>query len=917
MQTGIPAPTMESAYPNYAAAGQPQLQAPGAYGSQLYGQQPNPSPGYPQPGGHPPQDPYATGVLNAAPPVPQGGYPGYGTQQQQQPPQAGQYGMQQQQPAGYPPQQQQQQSYFQDPNAMMAQQQHPQQQMYQQQQAYGGMGRPESVNIHKIPLGTAIDHPGIPHLLPQTIVEEFQKPVHVVSSSIEPLQPRSVRPTFNVIPGTKAVTDLLPLPIGICINPVGEGADIPEASFPNFKQMVRCGKCNAYINPFTMFTKNGAQYQCIMCKTLCQVPERYYCPLDPQTNLRQDRHQRPELLHCSVDLIATPEFLTVPPRRPVMVLLLDCSHAAATSGLLAAMCRGSLRALEELKNDEFLHMAIVAYDSSVHFFQVLEGSEPQMITSPDVVTDLCHADDKFHLNGVELPCPVSELVVPVRECYQLLRMTLTQLPTMSASQSEAGCAFGPAINVAMTLLAKTGGKIIAGIASNPSHGEGAVKQRFDPEKLSKQPKEYTMCQPGMEWYKERSLSCSATSISVDLVVGPAGVPELSTIAPIARYTGGHIYHATATSMGGLARTVERCLTRFTAYDAILRVRTSPGVMVTNFYGHFHVREADLLTLPVVDEDTGYAVEIALTPQFKGKFAYVQFATIFTTRARQRRIRVHTLQLRVGDTLTSVVNSIDSLAMASLLTRMCVDKAFSSPFADAQAAVTKRLTDSLRNIQVQLNMQGMGRSQSELNIPESMKYVPQIIAAFFRFAAVGAPLDRAIPPSQRIANMAMIMNTTPEAAISSFMGWTYALYNPSAPVEELPAFTLSTLRYFTDSTVYLTHTGTSLVLWVGNRVDGHVLDGLHINLPRALEDQMINPKKDLSAVNERLGGLVAYLQGLSQAAYSAAVEVSPQGNKLYESVLARFMTESSISPLVSYGDYLKILWKQSEPVAGKK
>lgn len=776
---------------------------------------------------------------------------------------------------------------------------------------------PELLRIHRIPLGTELEHPEIPHLLPQHLMEDFQRHPRKPQTSLTFSNLRTVRPSSTVIPGTKAVSDLIPLPVGIVVSPMADGNNLPLATFPQCKQMIRCRSCGAYVNPYTPFVDQGYQFQCVCCRLKCNVPTTYYSPLNPQTGLRMDREQRPELSCCSVDLQATPEFLVSAPRRQVLALLLDCSHAAVTCGLLSSMCAGGLLALETLKLEEQLHMTIVAYDSTVHFFRIVDD-EAQMVSAPDIVNDVSRVTDNFHLAGVELPCPVGELVVPVKEGYRAFQDILKKLPVIFTMENESGCAFGPALNAMMVLLSNSGGKVIAGITSNPIQGEGSVKSRFDFNKLSNQPKEYTVCQAGNEWYKTRALSCSSMSISVDLIVGSAAVTELGSIYPLARFTGGHVYHMKETNKRGCAQTVEHSLTRFLASDAIMRVRSTTGVTISSYYGHFHVAEMDLLTLPIVDEDMTYAVELSVSPSLKGKFAYVQFSTVYTNRNRERRIRVHTVQLRIGESLTSVINSIDCLGLVGLLFRSYVDRAMSTPFSTVQQEMNKAIGMVLRNVQVQLNLQGVPRSQADINVPASIKYLPQIVSAFFRFGAIGASIkDQAVPPSVRLANMALILTSRPEAMVGSMMGWTYTLYSPIVPIEELPCFTYSSISRFSENVVQLTHTGSSLIVWVGHKVNDDVIKALHLQQPRRAEEIPGAPLQDLSGVYQRMIELKNYLQEVTKSCYTAEIEETPEGNAIYQAELQRFMQESNCFPLLPYKSYLELLWSESVPKLDKK
>ena len=64
----------------------------------------------------------------------------------------------------------------------------------------------------------------------------------------------------------------------------------------------------------------------------------------------------------------------------------------------------------------------------------------------------------------------------------------------------------------------------------------------------------------------------------------------------------------------LKKALERVLLRETGFEAVMRIRCSVGYKITHFYGHFHLRSADLMALPNIDEDKAMGVLIAHNPQ---------------------------------------------------------------------------------------------------------------------------------------------------------------------------------------------------------------------------------------------------------------------------------------------------------------
>ncbi|KAG5473401.1 hypothetical protein LSCM4_03464 [Leishmania orientalis] len=789
-------------------------------------------------------------------------------------------------------------------------------------QGYLQQANPDLVRVTQVQMrqssskpGSLYDHPSVPRIMPQDIEDDLRQrmpaPVHIT-----PTSRICVRPTMSTFPQTQQLADSLSLPLGINFRPFAEPRLNEVDLSDKGNAMIRCKSCGAYINPFTTFTEanDGSRWQCILCKHTNMTPRAYFSHVDPQTGQLEDIMSRPELLNCSVDFYATPEFLKRPPRRPVFLLMLDCSFSAVASGLLEAMCRGALTALDSMKDDDALYMGILGYDSTVYFFNMRSSlSAPRMMASPDTVKDIANVNDDFKLEKVELPCPASDLVVPVKESYRLLRLVLESMPHMFASTKEVGCAFGPAFAAAVTMLEANGGKVLASITSIPSEGDGKLKHRFDPAKLSNQPKEYTMCAAANDWYKQRALACSNSAISVDLFVGANQDVDLTTIAPLSRFTSGSIHRATAVNMSGMADQVQRTLLRFTAFDCTLRVRTSKGLIVPNFYGHCHVRVPDLLVLPVADEDSSYSIEFKMGPNFAAKFAYVQFAVVYTTRSRERRIRVHTIQIPVSSVIGPVINSISSLGMSCFLSKMCVDMAVNGPFAHAQDKITEKLTTAWKAALKQIEAQGMRPSPGVLLIPESMRFIPQLLCGFFRCAATGLATVRPLPPDERVASMSSVMSCPIEAMVPWYVTWTYVVYAPEEDVNRLPASIFSSEQCVHREGVYLINVGAVIVLWFGKQVHPTICQLFGMEPGEVTPEkgqsqaQLSGSPEQLEALRQRVEDLIWLHRQLNRGAFTAVMERCMQGNSTYEPMMKRGMGEDNTRNLVAYGSYLRKVW----------
>lgn len=84
-----------------------------------------------------------------------------------------------------------------------------------------------------------------------------------------------------------------------------------------------------------------------------------------------------------------------------------------------------------------------------------------------------------------------------------------------------------------------------------------------------------------------------------------------------KFSGGCIYHLplfrvnTAQNADYLSRILVRYLTRKIGFEAVMRIRCTRGLSIHTFHGNFFVRSTDLLSLPNVNPDAGFGMQISI------------------------------------------------------------------------------------------------------------------------------------------------------------------------------------------------------------------------------------------------------------------------------------------------------------------
>ena len=82
-----------------------------------------------------------------------------------------------------------------------------------------------------------------------------------------------------------------------------------------------------------------------------------------------------------------------------------------------------------------------------------------------------------------------------------------------------------------------------------------------------------------------------------------GYLDLASLGTLPKYTCGHLYFHPNFSVPRdahrLANELGHNLTRLTGWEAVMRIRCSRGLRISNFHGNFFIRSTDLLALPQV------------------------------------------------------------------------------------------------------------------------------------------------------------------------------------------------------------------------------------------------------------------------------------------------------------------------------
>jgi len=636
-------------------------------------------------------------------------------------------------------------------------------------------------------------------MMQQQQMQQQPTPPEVVPDYVHTCDPQQLSLTAGVLPSQTSTAARAHVPLGIVLQPLSASSvECPTINF-GAVGIVRCKQCRAYMNPYVKWTDGGARWRCNLCGSMNDTPSGYYSAIDPNTQLRADIMERKELIYSTVEVVATPHYMIRAPMPCVFFFVLDVSKAAVSSGMLARACATIHDVLDKLPGGKRTMIGFITFDSKVHYYS-LNGKGPRMHVLPDL-------DDIF------LPEP-RDLLTNLFEAKKDVEHLLQTLPAMHEKTEDVEAALGPALEAAHQVMKPMGGRLSLFSATLPSIGNGRLMNRDNPNLLGK-PDEHKLLLPATEYYKEKAFQFSHVQITIDVYLFSCHYTDVATLNSLAKFTGGQTnrFPAYFDSKDGeeFYRLLSHALTREQGWESVIRVRVGKGYKVTDFFGNFRLRSTDLLTVPCIDSDKTYALQLAVDEKgVKTPSVSVQSALLYTTSFGERRIRVHTLCVPVTSFTTHIYQSVNSSVLTLMLFKQAIAMVTSSSFDKAREHIRQSVTALLRSYSYTSN--AYSHSQT-LQLPENLNTLPLQCLGLLKHEAFR---DRNVPSDQRATIHSLMYPLglgNVEISVRPRLIPIHNLDGKSMPEE------LQLTASVVDSTsVLLLDNGRHFLVRIGNRVD---------------------------------------------------------------------------------------------------
>mmetsp|Transcript_52422 Transcript_52422/g.126887 ORF Transcript_52422/g.126887 Transcript_52422/m.126887 type:complete len:1184 (+) Transcript_52422:261-3812(+) len=769
--------------------------------------------------------------------------------------------------------------------------------------------------------------------------QQQQQPQQLYQENIDfniKIPDRLFRLTCDKIPQTNQVAASSRVPLGGILRPLApcpDGEEDVDTVQPGQAGIIRCKRCRTYINAFVHWVEHGRRWRCNICGQMNDTPAAYFCHLDDQ-GLRRDRFERPELSKGVVEFIAPAEYMVRPPQEPSYFFVLDVSATAVRCGMLHSAAQAIKRSLDDLPGGQRTKVGFITFDNSVQYYNLASDlSQPQML----VVSDL---------KELFVPLP-DNLLVNLAESRSVVDAFLDSLPEMFVKNPVVSqSCLGPALKAAFTVMKQIGGKMCVFQSIQPNLGDGALKPRENQSFMGTNA-EMKLLRPDLPWYKDTAIEFSRQQISVDMFLFPYAYMDLSALGELPKLTSGsmHSYVMFNYEKDGprFEEQLNKVLVQETAFEAVMRIRCTKGMRITNFYGNFYIRGTDLMALPNVNSESIFGFDLAHDEvNIASNYVTMQAALLYTSSEGQRRIRVMTQAIPVTTLTSDLIKSVDVFPLMNLLSKQGVDVASKTNLDNARMRMQQTCVELIRAAKGGDRRMVSGyavpqapqsnEGEEDDSLPESLQLFPLYTLALMKNVAFRGGTD--VHPDERVQAWYYINQMWLDRSKPFIYPRLFSLHDmdPDAgyPVEtdqldelsddlyagrsytRLPQALPLTIESLSSNGLYLLDNGVEFGVWVGREAPQHHVQAL-FGVP-SLDNYDANSLKIQTEGDEfavRIGSIVNALRDSESDTYpvSSKINIVREGDSNMEARFFWFMVEDPASfqgGTYSYEDFMKFV-----------
>merc|ERR1712137_236277 len=527
---------------------------------------------------------------------------------------------------------------------------------------------------------------------------------------------RFMRSSANVLPNSPAQANQLGFPLGVVVQPLGDtqAGDTFLPLITPSGNLPRCSRCHGYHNALNVPLKGGTSYVCFLCQHTNQLEQQ-------GTNVSMSfgsTHEDAAMTQGSVEYITPSDYIDKSPTPASFVFLIETSANALQTGIIQSFVDSMKAILPALPSNSPVRFAFVTFERDIRFYNLAEGrTRPQIFVMVDQGEGILPVAE-----------PLGSFLVTWRESSEQIEQFLDLLPSLCEPEvgDEIPVCTGAAIRTTGLLLKQVGGKIVIIQSSRPTAPPAELANRYSLEYLGTS-REKELYRPQNSYYEDMANDCRRYRISFDHFLFAHGVQnylDVASLLPLTKLTGGQMYYYTKFNYENdrlkFHYQLYRILTRTSGKSALVRIRTSPGVDVTQLRGSFRLENDTDMSYSSINSDTTLCADLTVRETLPDESSVgIQVVVLYTTSFGESRIRIHSKQIPVSSNYRKVMAAADVDSIVYLNCARYFELCFSKDLPAVRETIVEDCLPSLQGFK-----KHSGHSIGpELALPDALRLYP--------------------------------------------------------------------------------------------------------------------------------------------------------------------------------------------------
>ena len=476
--------------------------------------------------------------------------------------------------------------------------------------------------------------------------------------------------------------------------------------------ILRCERCQCFVNPSFIFRDNWDKYTCNICEMEGKVPANYIDRINPQPE------SHPETQFGVYDFLVPDSYCFTDVKGHDILLCFDMSYESLVNGSFFHVLANLTVFLESLEED--VSLGFLLFDSVVSFFRVTDegdGDEIGFVRCVDSDSPASLPRSELFLNAKRDKTRIEKLIAFLQafaekqynEKHNEIKNTAHDLEALGRTLEDCFKANPGHVIIFTSTFKKTGTEV--------------VKYK-DTDKVP-------LLKTKNPSFTKIAESLAQKFVTVDLFVTTDKQVELSTISELSTKTGGQVFYfsnfRSAADSEKLYYELYRTLTAFRTFDVACRLRVSSGLQILSYQtprGKLFTLDFQLSSLT---SDQHIIADLQLGENLKDKKnVHAQFVVLFTNTFGIRTLRVINLSLKVTPDMALFFKNLDCDAFSYVFMRDYAEKLSQKPAAEVSDEALKAAYKLFRFYRYDIG----GRYEPrEFALPDKIKFFPLFLSSF--------------------------------------------------------------------------------------------------------------------------------------------------------------------------------------------